>query len=90
MGGNIIEFSGGQPMQDQPQAKLDLSTADTVQCASCGGTFFQSVIFFKRISALISPTGQESLVPIDTFSCIECGNINQEFLPRGVNPGVTT
>jgi hypothetical protein len=35
----------------------------------------------KRISALVSPTGKEAIVPIPTFACNACGFINKQFLP---------
>jgi hypothetical protein len=35
----------------------------------------------KRVSALVSPTGKEAIVPIPTFACNACGFINKQFLP---------
>ena len=37
---------------------------------------------FKKLSALVSPNGRESLIPIETFACIECGTIPKELLPK--------
>ena len=37
---------------------------------------------FKRLSALVSPSGKEQLVPIPVFRCDDCGHINDEFLPK--------
>ena len=34
-----------------------------------------------RVSALISPSGKEQIVPIPTFRCDDCGFINDEFRP---------
>ena len=36
----------------------------------------------KKLSSLVSPTGKEQIVPIPIFRCDDCGNINDEFLPK--------
>jgi uncharacterized Zn finger protein len=73
---------GGQPPGQEPQrVNVDLNQASDIVCSNCGGKFFHEVTFFKKISALLSPTGQEGIIPIPTYACLECGNINEEFLP---------
>ena len=72
---------GGQPPQDQQRISVDLNQASDIECTKCGNKFFHEVTFFKKISALLSPTGQEGIIPIPTYACLECGNINDEFLP---------
>jgi len=64
-----------------PQMNIDLSQADDVKCERCGNYTFAQVMLMKRMSALISPTGKEAIVPIPTFSCNACGHINKSFLP---------
>ena len=51
-------------------------------CENCGGKYFRQVQAFKRLPALISPTGKEQIVPIPVYRCDECGHINEEFLPK--------
>ena len=63
------------------QINLDLSNATDVVCESCGNYTFQEVVLMKRVSALVSPTGKEAIVPIPTFACNACGFINKQFLP---------
>ena len=41
---------------------------------------FQS-FFLKKISALVSPTAQESIVPVQVYSCGNCGHINRKLNP---------
>jgi uncharacterized Zn finger protein len=65
----------------QPPVNLDLSNAQDVVCDNCGNYTFTEVVLMKRISALVSPTGKEAIVPIPTFSCNACGFINKQFLP---------
>ena len=74
-----------QLMDDQPpQASLNashLAQADNVTCDSCGNHTFTDVMMMKRISPIISPTGKEAVVPIQTFACNACGFVNKQFLP---------
>ena len=36
----------------------------------------------RKLSALLSPTGQEAMIPIQVFACAKCGHINKGFLPK--------
>jgi uncharacterized Zn finger protein len=73
------KFGGPPPMA--PQMNVDLSKADDVICERCGNYTFEQVMLMKRMSALVSPTGKEAVVPIPTFACNACGHINKQFLP---------
>lgn len=59
------KFGGPPPMA--PQMNVDLSKAEDVICEKCGNYTFEQVMLMKRISALVSPTGKEAIVPIPTF-----------------------
>lgn len=61
---------------------LDLSKADTYTCESCGNDRFTVQYLIKKFSALISPTGQEMLTPVQGFACTKCDHINKDFLPE--------
>ena len=43
---------------------------------------FEPVMVFKKLSAVLSPTGQTSLIPLQLYKCTECGHINDEFIPK--------
>lgn len=68
-------------MAQQPPINLDLSSATDITCDSCGNYTFEQVLLMKKMSALVSPTGKEAIVPIPTYSCNACGFINKQFLP---------
>jgi uncharacterized Zn finger protein len=65
----------------QAQINVDLSQAEDIICENCGNYTFNEVVLMKKLSALISPTGKEAVVPIPTFACNACGFINKRFLP---------
>ena len=67
--------------------QVDLSKAEDITCENCGNYTFQEVALMKRLSALMSPTGQEAVIPIPTFACNACGHINKRFLPTQMRSG---
>ena len=58
---------------------VDLSHAADIVCEECGGKGFRQTMMLKRLSALVSPTGQEAIIPVAAFACDSCGQINKEF-----------
>ena len=68
-----------KPIGKQKQQTLDLSKADTMKCDDCGNYLFINSYIIKRISAIMSPNGQEAIIPVGVFACESCGNINKEF-----------
>lgn len=48
--------------------------ADNVKC-ECGSTTFLQAVELKKLSALVSPSGQNELVPMPAFICSSCGKV---------------
>ena len=71
---------GGPPTLDN----VDLSNAKTLECDSCGCKAFKQTLMLRKLSALISPTGQEAIVPVGVFACEACGHINKEFIEADI------
>ena len=59
---------------------IDLTHAKTLECEKCKCKGFKQTLMLKKLSALVSPNGQESIVPVASFCCEQCGHINKEFL----------
>ena len=59
--------------------KVDLDSSENIVCESCESIYFTPVFVIKKISALVSPTGDERLVPIQTFKCSSCDHVNENF-----------
>tara|TARA_B110000967_G_scaffold141855_1_gene145035 strand:+ start:221 stop:439 length:219 start_codon:yes stop_codon:yes gene_type:complete len=66
----------------QPQMNVDMSQTTAEVCESCENETFIQVFKMRRLSALLSPAGQESMIPIQVFACAKCGHINKGFLPQ--------
>ena len=72
-----------RPQKPLPNPKqkvqLDLKDGETMKCQKCGNKIFIQGYVIKKISAIMSPTGQEVIAPVQVFNCGSCG----ELLPLG-------
>ena len=71
-----------KPRKPSPKAqvKVDLAQAETMKCEYCDNYLFISSTIIKRLSAILSPTGEETLIPIDVYSCGNCGRVPKTML----------
>ena len=53
---------------------------------SCGGKQFKEILIFKKISAIISPSGNEELFPMNIVVCTNCGFVPKSLNPNGIIP----
>jgi hypothetical protein len=68
---------------NQQQIRVNLEDAEDVVCEECDNGYFTPAVMIKRLSPLVSPTGQEALVPVQLFQCNKCGHVNDQFTPEG-------
>ena len=61
------------------QVQVDLEDAETMVCQNCGNKIFIQGYVIKKISAIMSPSGQEVIAQVQVFNCGSCG----ELLPMG-------
>ena len=66
----------------QPQMNIDFSQTTAEICEGCGNDTFVQVFKMRKLSALLSPTGQEAMIPVQVFACAKCNHINKGFLPK--------
>jgi predicted nucleic acid-binding Zn ribbon protein len=64
---------------NEQQLQISVKDAEDVKCESCENIFFEKVTKIKKISKLLIGTADDQFVPVDTYRCSECGNINDEF-----------
>tara|TARA_R110002167_G_scaffold266870_1_gene473639 strand:- start:595 stop:819 length:225 start_codon:yes stop_codon:yes gene_type:complete len=65
-----------QQQPQQPQMNVDFNQTSGVECEKCENATFTQVFYIRKLSALLSPSGEESLIPVPTFACAECGHVN--------------
>ena len=64
----------------QTKVQVDLREADTIKCDDCGNYLFLTSFILKRLSAIVSPSGEETLVPVQVYSCGDCGKVPSKLL----------
>jgi uncharacterized Zn finger protein len=63
----------------QPRVNVNPNDLTDIVCPDCGDLNFKQVVRMKKLSALLSPDGQEQVVSIPIFICNECGGVPKEF-----------
>lgn len=54
--------------------QIDINKTEGIRCV-CGNETFTQIIFLRKISALLSPTGKAELIPMPAYKCERCKNI---------------
>jgi hypothetical protein len=75
-------------MQDVPKVNITsemISNSQTIKC-ECGGMVFTEKMIFKKLSALLSPSGKEEFLPLNAMICESCGKIPSIFDPTNIFP----
>ena len=63
----------------QMREQIDFSKTSQICCEACGGSTFKQTLLLRKMSALVAPGGQETIIPMQVFSCEKCGHVNKEF-----------
>ena len=77
----MIKVPAGQAPPRPGQQQVDITKTTTILCEKCGSDLFIPAFYMRKLSALISPDGENKIIPIQTFCCGNCGNINADFIP---------
>jgi len=72
---NINEGAGGN---QQPQ--IDMSKTTPIICEKCEGKTFKQTLMLRKLSRIVSPNGQDTIVPVAVFACEGCGHIPQDMI----------
>jgi hypothetical protein len=59
-------------LQAGQAVEIDPKHAIQQQCAACGNKFFRLVMTVFKVSALVSPTGQELVIQQPVLICTKC------------------
>ena len=77
-----MNMKARKPLPGPPKAQVqvDLRKADTIKCKKCSNYVFIQSFILKRLSAILSPTGEEALIPVQVYSCGNCGEVAENML----------
>jgi len=62
-----------------------LRSSKNIEC-DCGGLIFSEKLFFKKISAILSPSGKEEVAPMPIIVCEKCGKVPSAFDTQNILP----
>ena len=65
----------------KPPKQLNIEDTESLKCDACGNYTFIKSYFIRRVSQLMSPTGQEAMIPIEVFACGNCGKVPDKMIP---------
>jgi uncharacterized Zn finger protein len=66
-------------MEEIGKPKIDLKQQPTVVCENCESKYFKEVVLIKKVSKLLTGSGEDTMVPFPTYMCNSCGHVNKEF-----------
>ena len=69
-------------MNNEQQINIDFNKTTAEICEKCENDTFQQVYRMRKLSALLSPAGQETMIPVQVFACAKCDHINKGFQPK--------
>ena len=64
----------------QANVQVDLTKAETMKCKKCDNAIFIPSFILKRLSPLVSPTGKEAVIPVQVYSCGNCGEVVKSLI----------
>ena len=64
-------------------SKLSIGPNDMhpITCAECDGQYFRQVVAINKVSKFLTGSDKDTMVPVPTFRCDDCGAIPEEFKP---------
>ncbi len=74
-----MKLEGQQPqvqldiMKDTSIIKCEGKVVDNAVEFDCNGTAFDQATELRKVSALVSPTGQAGVIPVPYYYCLKCG-----------------
>ena len=61
-------------------AGIDYNQTTPEVCEECKHDVFIPAFKMRKLSALLSPAGKPTMIPINVFACAKCNYINSTFL----------
>lgn len=54
---------------------VNLNDSKDMECEKCQNIYFEPIFRIKKLSALFSSSGKETMVPVQLMRCTDCGEI---------------
>jgi len=69
------------PTQQQ-NININPKDLEDMLCSKCKCQTFEPVFLFKKLSAVLSPAGKDTIIPMQVYKCSDCSHIDEGFLPK--------
>lgn len=71
-------------MNQNPNSTIGLNQTKGVDCANCGGIFFEQPVLVRKISRFLTGTAADQIMFVPVMRCQDCGEVLKEFFPEGM------
>lgn len=75
---NLVDPSGNPQQGQQKGTPITKDQLIDIKCNSCEADLFEPLFYMKKVPGFITG-GKDQYVPIQTWRCAGCGEINEEF-----------
>lgn len=78
---NLSQLSGNLAGRATPRTPnmTEILSSPNVTCKKCGSKVFLEGMVIKKISGLLTATGEDTIIPIPVYYCAKCGEVLTEF-----------
>jgi DNA-directed RNA polymerase subunit RPC12/RpoP len=63
----------------KPQINITVDKTTEVVCEHCGSNTFVEGLFLRSASKFLTGQPEDSVIPVPTFICAQCGKVNEQF-----------
>ena len=75
-----MDINNAQAPQ-MPQQQVTLKDTSGIECSGCQSSIFQNGVILRRVSAILTGTGKDAIVPVQVPYCIQCKKPLEDLLP---------
>ena len=66
---------------NMPPHGVSYEQTEAITCEKCECDLFNPVVMLRKVSALVSPNGKETMLPVQLFACVACDHVNDDLRP---------
>lgn len=59
--------------------QIDLRNQPSIRCENCEGQIFREVVLLKKVSRLLTGHSDDTIAPLSTYMCNNCGHLNSDL-----------
>ena len=72
-------------INSNPDMMAMAKKGEIIVCDKCGHDYFYPIFVLVKVDKLVSGMPKDKIIPLQSFKCAHCGNINREWDPISDN-----